>query len=413
MNSNLWKPFPLEDSDPIELFDAVQGLQNSLKEEYWSEDSGFWLKWTAEERNARTSSTQEAQTRIKEYKIRREAAESVAADKARELEKEAGAQSIAAQPVKLELATPVRTNGRVESVALKPITLERKLPESTPRVLERFEKIIEAGKTFRSEFIAVWREIALSVSTTAGNARSIQTNSQRLISCLNRSTIQAGPARPDVPLWLSAVCGSKIMSQASSGNKSLVWAFVYLARITAEKFPEVIRLGLIGELLKASPHVLDGVPGLPVSSASYDPPSDAEMYTRVWLAMMCVLSDQHTFWSWVAYSINSLIRLRSQVLSPDAMWNLMRIFVLLDVGFHDFRKLFGSQAMLIVDLLENRILPNVDKQLANTQQSTSASVQSRFYVDACYNILQTRKYSSPSDGQVLSASKESELNPEL
>jgi hypothetical protein len=68
---------------------------------------------------------------------------------------------------------------------------------------------------------------------------------------------------------------------------------------------------------------------------------------------------------------------------------------------------------MIIDSLERDVFPQLDSELQTLNQANSASVQFRFYLDACFNILQDRKFTSPPEGQVLAATKESELNPEL
>ena len=126
---------------------------------------------------------------------------------------------------------------------------------------------------------------------------------------------------------------------------------------------------------------------------------------------MCVFQDSYSLWGWVSAAVNTLSKKKAYIQSHEAMWNLMKVYILMDVGIYDFRRLFGAQANLIVDLLERSIFPSIDSELQSITQSTSGSVQFRFYLDACYNIIHSRKFATPPDGQVLSASKESELNP--
>lgn len=391
--------------DPLLAFDSVAGEPRDFRTEYWSDDKSFWAKWKAEEAQARRAISDNALAKLSEEK-----------------ESHAAGAAAAAAAASLEEAKRVHSNKNIEksstdqqdkiSVDSGEPTISqpvRFVPESG---LE-FEKLMEKGKHFRSEFIQYWREIALCVSTTAANARSIQSNSSKLITCFSRASIQATQSRPEVTRWLAGVCGSKIISQASSGNKCLVWSFAYLIRIVADKFPDVLRVGAFGELTKACPKAISGITGGNLETTSTVSPQDAEIYTRMWVAILCVFCDQQTFWEWSSHSLNQLLRTNSFIGSSEAMWSMMRTYVFLDIGFYDFKRYFGSQAVFVIDILEKHILPRLDKELQNYQQATSTSVQFRFYLDACFNILQSRKYTVPPEGQVLAATKESELNPEL
>jgi len=233
-------------------------------------------------------------------------------------------------------------------------------------------------------------------------------NATKLVNALARASAQAGPTRQEAIHWLASVCGSKIVSQASSGNKSLVWSFAYLLRIVADKFPDVSRVGAIGEIAMACPRLL------PSQQSSTDTqPQDMEAYARVWAAIICVSCDETTLWSWACRSINALNNMKSFSQSMDALWHMMFVYILFDVGLYDFRRIFASQAMFLVEHLEKSVFPRIDSQLQCQQQSTASSVQLRFYLDACYNIIQSRKYLNPSEGRTLAAAKESELNPDM
>jgi hypothetical protein len=279
--------------------------------------------------------------------------------------------------------------------------------------LEDYVKLMEEGKTFRSEFMQIWRDISLAVSTTAGNARSIQLNASKLIASLSKIVSHAGQRGPLVQSWMSAVCGSKIVSQASSGNKILVWAFAYLARIVGEKFPEVIRVGIIGELMKECGQVLIGIPGVIPSGNPQGSAKQFEIYGRILVAVLSVCGDDISLWAWAAHALNSLSSCKNFVNSSEAMWNMMKIYVLVDMGLYDFKRIFGSQTSILVTSLETLILPAMAKELGALPRSTESSVQLKYYLDACYNNLHGRKYMQPPEGQILSASKETELNPEL
>jgi hypothetical protein len=290
---------------------------------------------------------------------------------------------------------------------------QEEISDTPSSLIARFDSLMEAGKQFRSEFVQIWREISLAVSTTAGNARSIQLNGAKLISLLSKTAIQAGSNRPTISAWMAAVCGSKIVSQASSGNKVLVWSFAYLARIVSEKFPDVIRLGVMSQLVKDGGHVLAGISGVDTSCLEHVPPKHFEMHARLLIALLCVCGDESSIWGWVARCVNQLRSCKRLLNSNDAMWSMMKLFVFLDMGLHDFRRIFGSKTSLVISALETQILPALDAEIQSVTGSTSTSVQFKYYLDACWICLQERKYLHVPEGQVLSASKETDLNPEL
>ena len=400
-----------ESIDPFLAFESVVIEPAAPQCDYWSGDNSFWAKWKAEEAKARRAISDNAHAKLSEEKeshaaeVAAAAAAAAAAqedNKRIESSKKSEKPSVDQQDA-IGSMTPVKS-AAVTIPSLEPVGAD---------IVSQFEKLMENGKQFRSEFIQYWRGIAICVSTTAANARSIQSNSSKLIACFSRASAQATSSRPEIISWLAGVCGSKIISQASSGNKSLVWSFAYLIRIVADKFPDILRIGAIGELGKACPKALSRMTATTPQITSTVSPQDAEIYTRTWVAILCVFGDQAAFWEWVSYAVNLLLGFRSFIGSTEAMWCMMRTYVLLDVGFYDFKRYFGSQAVMIIDILEKHILPRLDNELQSYQQTTSTSVQFKFYLDACFNILQSRKYAVPPDGQVLAATKESELNPEL
>ena len=393
LNSHVESPKLLPE-DPFDAFDSVTVTVGKSAEEYWSSDRSFWLKWKEDELRAKLSTTEIANTKLS--KAKREAEQ--AAEQAKKLEQLRFEQ----EKLKVEAATYIKPTTLIQ-------TKSAEKPVLVTDAATQFKTIMEEGKQFRSEFMPVWREISLAVSTTAGNSRSIQMNSTKLVTALSRAATQAGPSRPYVIRWLSGVCGSKIVSQAASGNKMLVWSFAYLARIVAEKFPDVARLGAVGELLSANTAIIENG-SLPRSG---EQPADYEMYTRLWVSMLCVFGDQANLWKWVTTAVNKLRNISGFIRSPEALWNMMLIHIFFDIGLYDFRRMFGTQAMVIVDMLEKSVFPRIDAQLQDCQQSTSSSVQLRFYLDACFNNLQSRKYTTPPEGQILAATRESDLNPEL
>jgi hypothetical protein len=279
--------------------------------------------------------------------------------------------------------------------------------------LSKYESIMENGKAYRTEFIQMWRDISLAVSATAGNARSIQQNGTKLLSALLRATTQAGPTRPQIVTWLCGFCGSKIVQQATSGNKLLVWSFAYLSRLVAEKFPDVIRVGVVGEMTKSGSFTIGGTPDILVSINPKDSPKAFEVYTRFWIALMIVSNDESALWAWVSSVAMALLNRKQFISSIEAMWNMMKLYVFMDIGLHDFRRIFGTQATSLIQSIETNVFPAIDRELQAFSQSTNTSIQLRFYLDACYNIIQSRAYQNNPEGQVLSAAVESELNPEL
>ena len=396
--------------DPLEAFDDVSGPSSSQREDYWSSSSSFWSKWKAEELKTKQTALESAQSKLAESQ--REAAVAAAAAEKARIEKEKkiaddkAKEAAAAEAAAAKAALP----GPLKSTLETPYAEERVV--ISPGVQSSFESIMEDGKSYRSEFIQVWREISLAVSTNAANARSIQLNASKIISALSRATSQAGE-RKAVVTWLCAVCGSKIVSQASSGNKTLVWSFAYLAKMVIERFPDVLHVGIMGELMKSGEHALTGSKGVSARSPLPENPKDFEAYVRVWIALLCVMGDEAALWSWFTSAVNGLRAKKAFLQSLDAMWNMMKVYIILDVGLYDFRRIFGSQAIMIIDSLERDVFPQLDSELQTLNQANSASVQFRFYLDACFNILQDRKFTSPPEGQVLAATKESELNPEL
>ena len=395
-SSNLTVP----EIDPFIAFEnVVPAPKLGVEPEYWSVDTTFWSKWKEQESSALLTSARDANALLEEA---RQAAEA----------KAAAAAVAEAERVKLEEANKLMSKKAEESqkvVVATPVA-EAKLP-TVSDICASFKTLMENGKKYRSEFMPIWREISLAVSTTAGNVRSIQMNATKLINGLSRASAQAGATRQEAVHWLAAVCGSKIVSQASSGNKSLVWSFAYLTRIVSEKFPDVARVGAIGELLMACPYILR-CPG-ETSPAAPSQPQDLEAYLRVWIALMCVSGDQKSLWLFATSSTNILSGIQSFAQSPEALLNMMMIYILFDVGLYDFRRIFGSQAMFLVDFLEKRVFPLIDTELQGLKQSTASSVQLRFYLDACYNIIQSRKYLTPPEGRTMAAAKESELNPDM
>ena len=379
--------------DPFRAFDGVLPAPSLKIDEYWSCDKSFWTKWKQDEMTAKLSSTELAQAKVEEAR------------------KEATAAAAEAKEVERLRIESEKMKQRAERVDKPPVTqlAVKSIEEGHRDLASEFKLLMEEGKRFRSEFMPCWRELSLAVSTTAGNARSIQLNSTKLITALSRAAQQAGADRPEIVRWLSGVCGSKIVSQAASGNKTLVWSFVYLARIVADRFPDVAKIGIMGELASANSDIFQELSRKKLP----EQPADYEMHTRVWVALICVFGCQAIMWRWVVRAVNPLREAVSYLQSPGALWNMMLVYILFDIGLYDFRRMFGSQAMMIIDLLEKTIFPRIDRELQQSQLSTSATVQLRFYLDACFNIIQSRKYASPPDGQILSATRESELNPEL
>jgi hypothetical protein len=382
--------------DPFVAFDrVVPHPRSDLETEYWSVDENFWAKWKEEQSSAKVSSSRDASALF------------AAAKRAAEAQAAAAVLAAAERAKREELEKMKAKKAELPQRSVVPSTVQ--VSQSVPTdIAASFKNLMENGKKFRSEFMPIWREISLAVSTTACNVRSIQMNATKLVNALARASAQAGPNRQDAIHWLASVCGSKIVSQASSGNKSLVWSFAYLLRIVADKFPDVSRVGAMGEIAIACPRLL------PSQQSSTDTqPQDMEAYARVWAVIMCVSCDETTLWSWACRSINALNNMKSFSQSMDALWHMMFVYILFDVGLYDFRRIFGSQAMFLVEHLEKSVFPRIDSQLQCQQQSTASSVQLRFYLDACYNIIQSRKYLNPPEGRTLAAAKESELNPDM
>ena len=397
---------PWLSDDPLEKLRSVEPVARERIPDYWSADKAFWSKWRDDETQARESALEKVKGKLAESQ--REAASAAAAAEQARLDKERKAAE-AKKKVEQEAATKAAI-----PEATEPTSAQQ--PERTAAssdVMSEYDRILEGAKQYRSEFIQVWRDISLAVSTTAANARSIQQNATKLMYALSRAQNQAGPSRSQVVIWLSTFCGAKIVCQACSGNKTLVWAFAYLTRIICEKFPEVLTNGVIGELVKNGGLALSGTPGIPMAKSCDALAKDCEIHARIWVAMMCVFSDEQSLWAWAAHAVNELKNRTSFVEYADAMWNLMKVFILMDMGMYDFRRHFGGQAGILINTLEQSVFPRIDAELQGIQQSTATSVQFRYYLDACYNIAQSRKFNSPPDGQVLSAAKESELSPEL
>ena len=397
---------PGRNADPLEAFDSVSTTSPTRREGYWSSSSSFWTKWRADELKSKESALESANSKL--AVAQREAAVAAAAAEKARLDQES---KLAEEKAKKAAAT-ASAAAAAKSAAEKPLTLVNAASPAQAIPVSSFELIMEEGKQYRSEFMQIWREISLAVSTNAANARSIQLNATKLLNALTRAGSQAGQ-RTAVVTWLSAVCGSKIVSQASGGNKTLVWSFAYLAKMVVERFPEVVHVGMMGELRKSGEHVMTGSRGVVAKSPLPENPKDFEAYARVWIALLSVMGDEVALWSWTTAAVNSLRNKKSFLQSLDAMWNMMKIFILLDVGLYDFRRLFGSQAIMIVETLERDVFPQLDAELQTLGKANSASVQFRFYLDACFNILRDRKFTSPPEGQVLAAGKETELNPEL
>lgn len=397
---------PASSSDPLEAFETVGKPIGTYIDDYWSASASFWSKWKSDEASIRRESLEKAKSSLAESQ--KEAATAAAA-LARDAEKERQDQE------------KMKETKRKEEMQKKPAEASKaqipdkkvEISESPSALMARFDSLMEEGKQFRLEFVQIWREISLAVSTTAGNARSIQLNGAKLISLLSKTAIQAGSNRPSIPAWMAAVCGSKIVSQASSGNKVLVWSFAYLARIVSEKFPDVIRLGVLAQLLKDGGHVSAGISGVDTTCLASVPPKHFEMYTRLLIALLCVCGDESSIWGWVARCVNQLRSCKRFLSSNEAMWSMMKLFVFLDMGLHDFRRMFGSKTSWVISALETQILPALDAEIQSVSGSTSTSVQFKYYLDACWICLQERKYLHVPEGQILSASKETDLNPEL
>ena len=379
--------------------------------DYWSVDNEFWRKWRTDETEFRQKTLSVVQSKL-EQSQRETAAALLAEEDA--LRKEAERKKLeeeARTRVEAKESPPHPTRG-TSGVQSSSSVIQTQIA-STDTIQRTFERLMDEGKQFRAEFMTSWRDISLAVSTTAANSRSIQLSASKIIACLSRAGAQAGPTRTHVVRWLSAVCGSKIVHQATTGNKSLVWSFAYLARVVGESFPDVVLIGVVGETAASGSWTLHGHPGCPLTLNTKDTPKAFESHARLWVAILCTFSDEKSVWAWVTCAIENLRVKQSFLNSTEAMWNLLKVYVFLEVGFHDFRRIFGHQALKLIDLLENRIFSRIDAELQSVPQSNSVSVQMRFYVDACYNILQTRKFAESPEGQVLAAAKESDLNPDL
>jgi hypothetical protein len=396
--------------DPLLLLDEAVAVAGSPKRAYWSDDKGFWRKWRNDELESRKSELERAKAKLEESQ--RELAAEAAAEVERRKQqvqenerKKAAAEEIEAKKVAEKAKSSV--SGTASSASSK-------APLQRIDSSDDLDTLLEEGKQYRTEFISFWREISLSVSATAANSRSIQQNASKLINALSRAAAQAGAMRPRIVKWLCAFCGTKIASQATSGNKSLIWSFAYLAKLVGERFPDVIRLGILGEISKRGSWTVLGTPY--VTGASLDRsshPKPYEIHARFWVALLVVLNDEISLWGWVAASVSDLLNRRKFVASTEAMWNLMKVYVFIDCGLYDFRRIFGKQAARLIQSLEGIVFPAVDAELQAISSSTNISVQFRFYLDACFNNLQSRNYQNPPEGQVLSASAESELNPDL
>ena len=397
--------------DPLTLLEDVQVSQGSPKRSYWSADQSFWRKWKSEELESRKTELEKAKTRLEESQ--REAAAAEAAAKI-ELQKQNAEEDDRKKALADEAEALKRREIAKSSVMQAPLQGTPGAVPVSSTGIDQFDAILEEGKQYRTEFIAFWRDISLSVSSTAANSRSIQQNATKLINALSRASVQAGPMRPRIMKWLCTFCGSKIATQATSGNKTLIWSFAYLARLVGDRFPDVVRSGIVGELNKSGSMAINGTPDLlPNDKDRSTHPKAYETHTRFWVALLIVLQDDVSLWGWVTASLSNLLSRKQFLTSNDAMWNMMKMYVFIDCGLHDFRRIFGKQAKTVVQALESVVFPALDAELQSLTTSTNVSVQFRFYLDACFNNLQSRNYQTAPEGQILTASAESELNPEL
>lgn len=371
-----------------------------LNSTYWSVDGKFWEKWKSDENDLQKKMLETAKLDLENSK--KAAANALKAERERKEAEAASAKSLAEANAAKAKEAEAKKAVPIENVP-QPIATTASVVSFS--IGDKYEEIMESGKQYRSEYISIWRDISLGVSTTAANTRSVQLNASKLVDSLSQAA-NRGP----VITWLCAVCGSRIVSQAVSGNKALVWSFAYLARIIAEQFPEVVTIGIVGELVKIGGYTLNGSIRLSIKPESA---KEYEQMASFWVALMCVFNDEQNLWKWVTTAVNDLSKRTNYLSSWEAQWALMKVYVLMDVGLFDFRRIFGYHAIAVVDIIENTVFPKIDAELQSIASPTSVSVQFRFYLDACYNILQSRRYAEAPDGQILAAAKESELNPDL
>ncbi len=394
---------PIAVDDPISVLDTVPVLPSHEQKKYWSADAEFWNNWKADERKSRQDMLETARSVLE--KAKNEAALAAAAS-----------EEVARQQREKEAAVSEKEEAKRLSEKAAEVHPKEATQSSVSSIVSAdYDNILALGKQFRPQFMEVWKEISLGVSATAGNARSIQVNCSKVGNALRKAATQCGTSRPQVITWLSAFCGSKIVTQACSGNKSLVWSFCYFARTIADLFPDTIRVGVMGELAQSSPNSLVGIPGINRTNVNDGSTKDFELHTRFFLALMITCQDDASLWSWVAASIQAL-RTTNSYQTSASLWNLMKIYVWMDIGLYDFRRIFGVQSNMLIDILEQTVFPSVDaevQRLTSTGSSTNVSVQIRFYLDSCYNILQSRKYAQPPEGRMLGSARESELNPDL
>ena len=398
-------------NDPLEHLDHVEIPESSPKRSYWSADKVFWRKWKSDELESRKSELERAKAKLEESRRELAAAAAARIEKERQESEEADRKKVAEEEIEAQKKASQEAKNSVVKSSDTQATASQ---QPTSSIVNQFNILLEEGKQYRTEFIAIWREISLSVSSTAANSRSIQQNATKLISALTRASAQAGPMRPHIMKWLCAFCGSKIASQATSGNKSLVWTFAYLGKLIGERFPDVVRIGIIGELARSGSSGICGTPditGLAPDRSIH--PKGFEIHARFWVAFLIVLNDEISIWGWVSSIVSSLAARKQFLVSNEAMWNMMKLYVFIDCGLHDFKRIFGKQANTVVTTLESSVFPALDAELQSSGASTNVSVQFRFYLDACFNNLQSRNYQQPPEGQILTATAESELNPEL
>lgn len=369
---------------------------------YWSADADFWEKWKTDERKSRQDVLEAAKSALENAKKEASVA-AAAAEEVERLRKEK------------ELADREREEVLKSAKVKEPQPPQPQQPSVSSSVATEYDNIMASGKQFRPQFMEMWKEISLGVSATAGNGRSIQLNCTKVANALRKAATQCGTSRPQVITWLSAFCGSKIVGQACSGNKALVWSFGYFARTLGDSFPDVVRIGVMGEIMKIAPNGVIGLPSLEKLKHNEAGPKDFELHTRFLLALMITCQDEGALWAWLVNAIEGLRKTKSHQTNP-ALWRLMKVYVWMDLCLYDFRRIFGTQANMVLELVESEVFPKIDadlQRMTSTGSATNISVLVRFYLDSCYNILQSRKYTQPPEGRMLAAAKESELNPEL
>jgi hypothetical protein len=254
-----------------------------------------------------------------------------------------------------------------------------------------YELILERGNSFRKEspFIRdLWKSAATTVSAMAGTMSSVQHAIFHFLEILNKA------GSPEIQIWLCCVAADKLIGNLNFHSRALVWAFAYFARTVAEKFPDFIRVALVGAINKKSEAIISSKKS--TSFSGEHSVKDFEIGVRFFVCCLCVCSDGSGLSRWISVTLAG---------SKKSFVTFLKIFVFLEIASQDMTRLLTIDERKQISSEINQALQE-DAVSAPGGGDFNAATK-KFYVDSVKNALKNPQI---PDGIRLSG-KETEIDP--